>query len=63
MAKILKHLQKTGKPIWATALWKDIATWVENVIVNVCHVDAHISKSRATEDHQNNQQMDQAARI
>ena len=35
----------------------------ENRIVKVCHIDARVPKSRATEDHQNNQQMDQAARI
>ncbi|GAB0208518.1 macrophage immunometabolism regulator [Grus japonensis] len=31
--------------------------------VKVRHVDAHISKSRATEEHQNNEQADKAAKI
>ncbi|KAK4810994.1 hypothetical protein QYF61_014466 [Mycteria americana] len=36
---------------------------VENLVVKVRHVDAHVPKSRATEEHQNNQQVDQAAKI
>ncbi|GAB0209002.1 hypothetical protein GRJ2_003365900 [Grus japonensis] len=42
---------------------KDIAAWLEKLIVKVRHVDAHVPKSRATEEHQNNQQVDQAAKI
>ncbi|KAK4830577.1 LOW QUALITY PROTEIN: hypothetical protein QYF61_011755 [Mycteria americana] len=52
-----------GKPIWAAALWQDIAAWVENLVVKVHHIDDHIPKSQATEEHQNNQQVDQAAKI
>uniref|UniRef100_A0A493TT96 Uncharacterized protein n=1 Tax=Anas platyrhynchos platyrhynchos TaxID=8840 RepID=A0A493TT96_ANAPP len=55
--------QRRGKPIWAAALWQDIAARVENLAVKVCHVDAHVPKNRATEEHQNNQQVDQAAKI
>jgi len=33
------------------------------LVVKVRHVDAHISKSWATEEHQNNQQVDQVAKI
>ncbi|KAM9591112.1 uncharacterized protein ACIBXB_006051 isoform 1-T2 [Morphnus guianensis] len=55
--------QRRGKPIWAAALWQDIASWLENLVVKVRHVDAHIPKSQATEEHQNNQQVDQAAKI
>ncbi|KAK4823344.1 hypothetical protein QYF61_001621 [Mycteria americana] len=51
------------KPIWAAALWQDIAARVEKLVVKVRHVDAHIPKSQATEEHQNNQQVDQAAEI
>ncbi|GAB0182189.1 hypothetical protein GRJ2_000684200 [Grus japonensis] len=40
-----------------------IAAWLENLIVKVCHVDPHAPKNRATEEHQNNQQVDQAAKI
>ncbi|KAK4828648.1 hypothetical protein QYF61_000296 [Mycteria americana] len=55
--------QGRGKPIWAAALWQDIAAWVENLVVKVHHVDAHVPKSQATEEYQNNQQVDQAAKI
>ncbi|KAK4807025.1 hypothetical protein QYF61_000354 [Mycteria americana] len=55
--------QHRGKPIWAAALWQGIAAWVENLVVKVHHVDAHIPKSWATEERQNNQQVDQAAKI
>ncbi|KAK4806905.1 hypothetical protein QYF61_012626 [Mycteria americana] len=36
---------------------------VENLVVKVHHVDAHVPKGRAIEEHQNNQQVDQAAKI
>ncbi|RMC22072.1 hypothetical protein DUI87_02944 [Hirundo rustica rustica] len=42
---------------------KDIATRVEKLPVKVRHVDAHVPKSRANEEHQNNEQVDQAAKI
>ncbi|KAM9591252.1 uncharacterized protein ACIBXB_006123 [Morphnus guianensis] len=35
---------------------------IEKLVVKVRHVDAHVPKSRATEEHQNNQQADQAAK-
>ncbi|GAB0207804.1 hypothetical protein GRJ2_003246100 [Grus japonensis] len=37
--------------------------WLDKQIVEVHHVDAHVPKSQATEQHQNNQQVDQAAKI
>ncbi|RMC20594.1 hypothetical protein DUI87_01446 [Hirundo rustica rustica] len=49
--------QGRGKPIWAADEWKDIATWVEKLPVKVRHVDAHVPKSRANEEHQNNEQV------
>ncbi|KAK4810769.1 hypothetical protein QYF61_007743 [Mycteria americana] len=55
--------QRRGKPIWAATLWQDIAARVENLVVKVRHVDAHVPKSQATEEHQNNQHVDQAAKI
>ncbi|GAB0193848.1 hypothetical protein GRJ2_001850100 [Grus japonensis] len=55
--------QCRGKPIWAAPLWQDIAVQLEKLVVKVHHVDAHIPKSRATEEHQNNSQVDQAAKI
>ncbi|GAB0208430.1 hypothetical protein GRJ2_003308700 [Grus japonensis] len=55
--------QRRGQLIWAAPLWQDIAARLEELVVKVRHVDAHIPKSRATEEHQNNQQVDQAAKI
>ena len=55
--------QHRGKPIWAAALWRDAAPHVENLVVKVRHVDAHVPKSWATEEHLNNHQVDQAARL
>ncbi|RMC19953.1 hypothetical protein DUI87_00798 [Hirundo rustica rustica] len=49
--------QRGGKPIWAAKEWKDIATRVGRLPVKVRHVDAHIPKSRANEEHQNNEQV------
>ncbi|KAF4805032.1 hypothetical protein TURU_002549 [Turdus rufiventris] len=48
--------QHRGKPIWAAEEWKDIATRVGRLPVKVRHVDAHVPKSRANEEHQNNKQ-------
>ncbi|GAB0190200.1 hypothetical protein GRJ2_001485300 [Grus japonensis] len=55
--------QRRGKPIWAAALWQDITARVENMAVKVRHVDAYVPKSCATEEHQNNEQVDKAAKI
>ncbi|TRZ18876.1 hypothetical protein HGM15179_008233 [Zosterops borbonicus] len=55
--------QRRGKPIWAADERKDIATWVEKRPVKVCHVDAQVPKRWANEEHQNNEQVDQAAKI
>ena len=55
--------QRGGKPIWVTELWKNIAAWIKNVVVKVRQVDGHVPKSWATEEQQNNHQVDQAARI
>ncbi|RMC19235.1 hypothetical protein DUI87_03841 [Hirundo rustica rustica] len=55
--------QCRGKPIWAADEWKDIATWVERLPVKVRHVDAHVPRSWANEEHQNNEQVDQAVKI
>jgi len=52
-----------GKPIWAASLWEDIAARLEQLAVKVCHLDAHVPKSQATEEHQNKHQVDQAAKI
>jgi len=58
-----KNWQRRGKPIWAAPLWQDISAWLEKLVVKVCHVDANVPKSQTTEEHQNNQQVDQAAKI
>ncbi|RMC22022.1 hypothetical protein DUI87_02893 [Hirundo rustica rustica] len=55
--------QRRGKPIWAVDEWKDIATRVEKLPIKIHHVDAHVPKSRANEEHRNNEQVDQAAKI
>ncbi|KAJ7412853.1 hypothetical protein WISP_94194 [Willisornis vidua] len=41
---------------------KDITALVENMTLKVCHADAHMHKSRTTEEHQSNVQMDNAAK-
>ena len=55
--------QWRGKPIWSAELWKDIAARIKNMVVKVRHVDAHVPKNRATEEQQNNHQVDRAAKI
>ncbi|RMC19448.1 hypothetical protein DUI87_04059 [Hirundo rustica rustica] len=55
--------QRRGKPICAADEWKDIATRVEKLPVKVRHVDAHVPKSQANEEHRTNEQVDQAAKI
>ncbi|KAJ7412166.1 hypothetical protein BTVI_47246 [Pitangus sulphuratus] len=40
----------------------DIAAQVENMTLNVCHVDVHMPKGRTTEEHQNNEQVDKATK-
>jgi len=54
--------QRRGKPIWAAPLWQGIAAQLEKLVVKVHHVDALIPKVQATEEHQNNQQVDQASK-
>ncbi|RMB93152.1 hypothetical protein DUI87_30474 [Hirundo rustica rustica] len=49
--------QHGGKPIWAAEEWKDITPRVGRLPVKVRHVDAHIPKSRANEEHRNNKQV------
>lgn len=50
--------QHRGKPIGAAILGQDTAAQVGRLVVKVLHVDAHAPKSWATEEHQNNQQVD-----
>ncbi|KAK4828812.1 hypothetical protein QYF61_000869 [Mycteria americana] len=54
--------QHRGKPIWAAALWQDIAAQVENLVVKVHHVDVHIPEGYVTEEHRKNKQVEKAAR-
>jgi len=54
--------QGRGKPIWAVPLWQDIVAWLEDLIVKVRHINAHVPKSWAAEECQNDQQVDQAAK-
>ncbi|RMC09685.1 hypothetical protein DUI87_13471 [Hirundo rustica rustica] len=55
--------QRRGKPIWAAEIWQDIAARVEKLTVKVRHVDAHVSKSQANEEHHNNERVDKAAKV
>ena len=55
--------QHRSKPMWASALWKNIAAWIENMVVIEHHIDSHVPKSCASEEHQNNQQVDWATGI
>ncbi|XP_064495952.1 uncharacterized protein LOC135405192 [Pseudopipra pipra] len=55
--------KRGGKPIWAADLWQDIAAQVEKLTVRVHHVDAHVPKTRANEEHHNNKQADRAAQV
>ncbi|GAB0210311.1 hypothetical protein GRJ2_003496900 [Grus japonensis] len=55
--------QRRGEPIWAAALWQDIAARVENIAVKLHHIDAHMPKHYTTEEHQNNEQVGEAAKI
>jgi len=54
--------QRRGKPIWAAPLWQDIAAQLENLVLKMHHMDAHVPKSWTTEEDQNNHQVDQAAK-
>ncbi|RMC19287.1 hypothetical protein DUI87_03894 [Hirundo rustica rustica] len=45
--------QRRGKPIWAAEIWQDITAQVEELTMKVRHVDAHVSKSWANEEHGN----------
>ncbi|PKU47308.1 hypothetical protein llap_2407 [Limosa lapponica baueri] len=55
--------QRRGKRVWAADLCQDMAVRLEKLSVKVRHVHAHIPESRATEEQQNNHQVDQAAKI
>ncbi|XP_067999348.1 uncharacterized protein [Melanerpes formicivorus] len=55
--------QRKGKPVWAADLWQDIAARLDRLPTKVRHIDAHIPKSRATEEHKHNHQADLAAKI
>lgn len=43
-------------------LWQNIVAWVKSLVVKVHNVDAHSHKSWATEECQNNQQVDEVAK-
>jgi len=58
-----EQLTARGKPVWAAPLWQDIAAQLEKLVVKVRHVNAHVPKRWTTEEHQNNQQVDQTAKI
>ncbi|KAJ7416738.1 hypothetical protein WISP_69101 [Willisornis vidua] len=43
-------------------MWQDITARLEKLSVKACHVDARVPKSRANEEHHNNEQVDRALR-
>lgn len=55
------HLR--SKHIWDAKVWQDITTQVEKLALKVHHTDAHIPKHWATEEHCNNGQVEQVAKI
>jgi len=55
--------RRTVKPMWAAPLWQVIAARLEKLGVKLWHVNAHVPQSQATEEHQNNQQVDWAAKV
>lgn len=55
--------QHRGNPIWAAEMWQDIAARVEKLTMKAHHVDAHVPKSRTNEEHRNNKQVAQAAKV
>ncbi|KAF4803562.1 hypothetical protein TURU_014995 [Turdus rufiventris] len=55
--------QLGGKRGWASDQWKEIATRVEKLPVEVHYVNAHVPKSRANEEHRYKKQVDQASKI
>ncbi|RMB91353.1 hypothetical protein DUI87_32144 [Hirundo rustica rustica] len=55
--------QRRGKAIWAAEIWQDMAARVEKLTVKVRHMDAHVSKSQANEEHHNNEQVDKATKV
>lgn len=57
------QLAVQGKPIWAAALWQDITAWIGNMALKERHIDAYMPRSHVTEEHQNNEQLDKAAKI
>lgn len=62
-AKAVEAEQCRGKLIWAAALRKATAARVVAVAVKGHHVGAYLPMRWATEERQNNQQVDRAARI
>ncbi|RMC01093.1 hypothetical protein DUI87_22359 [Hirundo rustica rustica] len=49
--------------LYTDSWMQDIAARVEKLTVKVQHVDAHVSKSQANEEHHNNRQVDKAAKV
>lgn len=54
--------QHKGKAIWAATLWQDTAALMENLIMKVPYIEMDTPKNWATEEHQNNQKVHQAAK-
>ncbi|XP_054254269.1 E3 ubiquitin-protein ligase KCMF1-like [Indicator indicator] len=59
----VEEVYEKGKEIIQILLKAVFAIKQKNLVVKVRHVDAHVPKSRATEEHHNNQQVDQVSKI
>lgn len=55
--------QHRVKPIWAAALWQDMAALPEDITLEVCHVHDHMPKSHIIKGHGNYEQVDKTAKI
>lgn len=55
--------QHRVKPIWAAALWQNMAAWPENITLEICHVHDHMPKSHLTEEDRNYEQVDRTVKV
>ena len=58
VAAAMETEQLVATEVNLSGLWQDIAAWVENLAIKVCHIDAHMVKSCATKEHRNNEEVD-----
>lgn len=51
---IKANWQHRERPVWTADEWQDIAALVEKLPRKVCYVDAHVTRSWANKEKQNN---------